>query len=213
MIPKSLIIKVEVKEIMKQTSYSIKFDYVEQVLLNLGRDRRKAESDFDSRTHTTLLIVNRVRFLNHAKSCLSEIYNDVNDQTKEMIKLLYIKNNGFEETAKKMGIRESRLAFRHNLIVDEMMVLLGEILESDSRKRVIRRRNIPKKIKEKVFERDEGKCVECSADNNLHYHHIKRYASGGKDTVENLMLLCARCHAEEHKGERSYHLLTAMAEG
>lgn len=204
---------------MKTTRYSMKFDYTEMVLLNLGKSIVEVEEElllFEERnfekTRPTLHVLKRINYLNYIIDCMNEIYSDVNNETKEMMKLLYMENNSFEETSIKTGIREKRLLFRHSLIVDEMMLLLGEISESESKKRVITRRNIPTEVKHIVFKRDNGKCTKCYSKEGLHYHHIKRYADGGEDIVENLILLCVNCHAEEHKGEHSYYMLKSMAE-
>lgn len=74
-------------------------------------------------------------------------------------------------------------------------------------------RQIPKLIKIKVWARDKGKCSRCSSKEKLHFHHKERFAEGGQHTVENLTLLCVSCHAEEHKGEKSYYMLKKQAEG
>jgi hypothetical protein len=84
---------------------------------------------------------------------------------------------------------------------------LRDIMNGKSDK-VVEDRTIPKLIKLKVYKRDKGRCTECGKNNKkLHYHHIKRFSDGGQHTLENLKLLCISCHAEEHKGEKGYHLL------
>lgn len=50
-----------------------------------------------------------------------------------------------------------------------------------------------------VAVRDQGKCTSCGTTRNLHYHHIKQFAQGGKHTKSNLRLLCKRCHNKLHK--------------
>ena len=45
-----------------------------------------------------------------------------------------------------------------------------------------------------VDERDHGSCRECGCCNNLEHHHSKLKSAGGKDDVENLVLLCGWCH-------------------
>jgi hypothetical protein len=53
-------------------------------------------------------------------------------------------------------------------------------------------------VKEKAKKRDGGCCIKCgkepSDSSNLHAHHIVPSSKGGKDRVENLATLCARCH-------------------
>jgi len=97
-------------------------------------------------------------------------------------------------------------------IKNRHIIQLREIMSGQS-KSITDDREIPKIIKLKVWKRDKGKCVKCAARDKLHYHHIKRFAEGGQHTEENLMLLCAGCHAEEHKGEKAYYMLKKMAEG
>lgn len=54
-------------------------------------------------------------------------------------------------------------------------------------------RMIPSSVKLAVWQRDEGRCVECGATDNLHFDHIIPYSKGGSSLVaENIQLLCAR---------------------
>lgn len=56
-----------------------------------------------------------------------------------------------------------------------------------------RRRIIPTSIKLEVWKRDEGKCVECGAEDELHFDHILPFSKGGTSIkIENVQLLCAR---------------------
>ncbi|MFT3685877.1 MAG: hypothetical protein QM783_13300 [Phycisphaerales bacterium] len=54
-------------------------------------------------------------------------------------------------------------------------------------------RQIPTAVKQAVFIRDQGKCVQCGAMDNLHFDHDVPFSKGGSSiTVENVKLLCAR---------------------
>jgi 5-methylcytosine-specific restriction endonuclease McrA len=60
-------------------------------------------------------------------------------------------------------------------------------------------RHIPQAIQDEVFTRDKGKCtyvgndgVRCNSSWNLEIDHIKPYAKGGKHSIRNLRLLCAK---------------------
>jgi hypothetical protein len=56
-----------------------------------------------------------------------------------------------------------------------------------------RRRIIPSAVKQAVWMRDQGKCVECGAADELHFDHVVPFSKGGTSlTAENVQLLCAR---------------------
>lgn len=62
----------------------------------------------------------------------------------------------------------------------------------------VRRRMIPTPVKLEVWKRDGGKCVVCSATDELHFDHILPYAKGGTSlTAMNVQLLCARHNLEK----------------
>jgi 5-methylcytosine-specific restriction endonuclease McrA len=73
-----------------------------------------------------------------------------------------------------------------------------------------------KKLRDIVFNRDEGKCVECKLvlvlkspkhariKNKANIHHIVERVNGGKDAEENLITLCTKCHSKAHKEGLQY---------
>lgn len=107
--------------------------------------------------------------------------------------------------------REAELYIKTFNIKKRHMVQLREVM-AGKRDNIEDNREIPALIKVRVWARDEGKCSNCGNENNLHYHHKKRFSDGGRHTLDNLTLLCVNCHAEEHKGEQSYWMLKKMAE-
>lgn len=59
-----------------------------------------------------------------------------------------------------------------------------------------------------VDERDGYRCKLCGSPIGLHHHHIRFRSAWGSDTIDNLILLCYKCHdiyahGTKEKGYRS----------
>jgi hypothetical protein len=61
-------------------------------------------------------------------------------------------------------------------------------------------RHIPQNIRATVWQRDQGKCVQCGEASYLEFDHIIPFSKGGASTVGNVQLLCRRCNLA--KGDR-----------
>lgn len=48
-------------------------------------------------------------------------------------------------------------------------------------------------------------CEKCWAVENLQVHHINKHHSDNR--LQNLMLVCGKCHRELHKGDRIYRIM------
>lgn len=58
-------------------------------------------------------------------------------------------------------------------------------------------RQIPQEVKQEVWQRDGGRCVECEATDYLEFDHIIPFSKGGASTVDNIQLLCRRCNLKK----------------
>ena len=70
-------------------------------------------------------------------------------------------------------------------------------------------RHIPQKLKDQVYQRDQGQCTFVSPDGKrceekhcLQYHHLLPFALGGKHQLENLALRCV--HHNQYQAELDY---------
>ncbi|MEO7993864.1 MAG: HNH endonuclease signature motif containing protein [bacterium] len=78
-------------------------------------------------------------------------------------------------------------------ITDSEPVAATEVLELEHS------RAIPSSVKQSVWKRDNGKCVQCGSQDNLHFDHIIPFSRGGSSLVpENIQLLCARHNLQKH---------------
>tara|TARA_R100000789_G_C3017071_1_gene152681 strand:- start:1861 stop:2355 length:495 start_codon:yes stop_codon:yes gene_type:complete len=55
-------------------------------------------------------------------------------------------------------------------------------------------RRISQKVKNQVWNRDNGKCVECGSNEKLEFDHIIPFSKGGSNTYRNIQLLCEKCN-------------------
>ena len=57
-----------------------------------------------------------------------------------------------------------------------------------------RSRTISQATKDKVWNRDGGKCVQCGSNEKLEFDHIIPFSKGGSNTYRNIQLLCEECN-------------------
>ena len=60
-----------------------------------------------------------------------------------------------------------------------------------------RSRRIAQEVKDAVWRRDEGKCIECGSNENLEFDHIIPHSKGGANTYRNIQLLCEKCNRQK----------------
>ena len=58
--------------------------------------------------------------------------------------------------------------------------------------------NIPAETRKEVYRRDGWRCALCDCSQTIQVHHAIPRGKGGSDSPQNLITLCARCHAAAH---------------
>jgi 5-methylcytosine-specific restriction endonuclease McrA len=56
-----------------------------------------------------------------------------------------------------------------------------------------------RELHRRVLERDGWRCQVCGSMQNLQVHHLKFRSQSGGDEEQNLITLCAECHARMHR--------------
>lgn len=72
-------------------------------------------------------------------------------------------------------------------------------------------RTVSQSVKKEVKKKHKNKCALCGFDENLQMHHKEPFSKGGQNTIENLILLCASCHAKQHEGEKVHNLIKSKS--
>ena len=62
-----------------------------------------------------------------------------------------------------------------------------------------RKRELSRKVRQRILDRDGWRCQQCGAAGRLEVHHIKRWIDGGEDNPDNLETLCRLCHIRIHQ--------------
>jgi hypothetical protein len=58
-------------------------------------------------------------------------------------------------------------------------------------------RIISQQVKDLVWNRDGGKCAQCSSNARLEFDHIIPFSKGGSNTYRNIQLLCENCNRKK----------------
>ena len=60
-------------------------------------------------------------------------------------------------------------------------------------------RKIPSDVRQKVWKRDNGRCIKCGSKKKLQFDHIIPVSKGGDDSVENIQILCQECNLKKQR--------------
>ena len=60
--------------------------------------------------------------------------------------------------------------------------------------------DVYEQLRNQVLYRDGWRCQSCGSMSNLEVHHRKFRSQSGDDSEQNLVTLCATCHASVHRG-------------
>jgi len=158
------------------------------------------------RYETMLSYVKRILWLEKLLNSFEEINDKLDKEIKFFILLKYKEKLNYKKISTMIDLPVKKLKLIHRLIVEAMIEKLGMNYESGD-KFFEESRYIPTEVKTQVAIRDNNSCVNCGSSKKIHFHHIEHFSEGGLHEIDNIKILCSKCHAKEHIGEKAYHLL------
>ena len=107
-----------------------------------------------------------------------------------------LRKKEYEEAEKRKIKEKLEEKRRKERLKKEVLKELEEEEQNDERKRNYRP-YIPKSVVDEVWRRDNGRCVYCGEQKDLHLDHIIPLSKGGASIAENLQILCSKCNLEQ----------------
>jgi hypothetical protein len=107
------------------------------------------------------------------------------------------------EAAAEETLSQERLLtlIKHRVLREERrwakIVREVEAFENLDRMPEAQREHIPDSVRLFVWQRDNGKCIQCGSRKNLEFDHIIPVVKGGSNTERNIRLLCETCNRQK----------------
>ena len=106
---------------------------------------------------------------------------------------IWVFNGTFDLVGAWMESSGTRSVFKFRLELSDTAAHADRVLEAPEHSRLI-----PSSVKQEVWKRDGGCCVECGSGDHLHFDHVIPFSRGGASIVAaNIQLLCARHNLEK----------------
>ena len=123
---------------------------------------------------------------NFIKNFHSKVYDQNFRKSKSNYQLFYDNVRG--------GWSQQIITIRRDILIEEFLII-------QNLSPLAINRQISNEQKIAVFGKNNS-CEKCKTSfkdyKEAEYHHIQRYADGGKSEIENIMILCSKCHDEIH---------------
>jgi len=140
---------------------------------------------------------NKIFQIKEKLGILNPLKNDVINRTTSDTYRLHV--NLKKETLEKLQkvknlMKEDDMDKILSSLMDNFIIQKIESKRETKNKRAIHSRYIPRKVKEIVYKRANGKCENCFSMDRLEYEHKIPFAKGGSNEASNIQLFCSNCN-------------------
>lgn len=147
---------------------------------------------YDTNVEIRCVECKKKRLLSVEQGLLEDLYNS----TSKFFKLRQIPNEMLEPY-RNSNFRFDELRSGTPLIRAITFEARGKLGSEAAPSHGANPRHIPRNVKDQVWRRDSGKCVECGSQERLEFDHIIPYSKGGASTYRNVQLLCETCNRKK----------------
>ncbi|MCW0489601.1 HNH endonuclease [Riemerella anatipestifer] len=193
---------------MLQRKLKISYNRAEKIILQLEKAKIVGKFEGYKARETLISNIDNLKIILKKIDDTSDIahYGISNNYYSRIAKIKYnsaIKKGfnpseqSYEEWCKEQEIRNKILKQKKEKDlyrkVKEKMIDEGAIPKT----KINKREHISQKVKDMVWNRDGGKCVECGSSEKLEFDHIVPFSKGGSNTYRNIQLLCEPCNRKK----------------
>ncbi len=126
-------------------------------------------------------------------------YNDCIDRINQKVEEKKEENKVWADELEKLRIKQEykEKERKRKLKEEALKELVEEGILPEKIVLVTSERHISQEVKDLVWNRDNGKCVQCGSNEKLEFDHIIPFSKGGANTYRNIQLLCEKCNREK----------------
>lgn len=176
--------------------YSDRVEEDGKVLIYEGHDAPNVKDGTNPKTIDQPMTLPSGSLTENGKFFSAAIQHKKSGRPAELVKVyekihagIWVYNGVFRLVDGWQEIIGNRKVFKFRLELSEVDGASAKVALSDADDSRI----IPTMVKLEVWKRDQGRCVKCGSQSNLHFDHIIPYSKGGSSLVaENIQLLCVK---------------------
>jgi len=163
-----------------------------KIALEIGEGDFVKNKDIKTEVANIIKIQLRLIYIDDDKIDGQESLHKVDLQ--EIFGLSYDEFLVFDKFEALLAIQRGAKLEELDTIVSYSDYLQSETEQTEHLEKSSRSRTISQEIKDKVWNRDGGKCILCGSNEFIEFDHIIPFSKGGSNTYRNIQILCQSCN-------------------